>query len=65
MKTAILHSVLSLMIVENRRNAVVGIQTVEEGKEIFGAMVVRISQSCVELEMDGKRWTQEVEGEKK
>jgi len=50
---------------EDRRYAVIGTQTVQEGDEIFGATIVRINQSSVEFEKDGKRWTQEVEGEEK
>ena len=50
---------------EDRRYAVIGTQTVQEGDEIFGATIVRINQSSVEFEKDGKRWAQEVEGEEK
>lgn len=50
---------------EDRRYAVIGTQTVQEGDEILGATVVKINQNSVEFEKDGKRWTQEVEGEEK
>ena len=57
--------VRGIVVTKNRRGAILGIQTVDEGKKIFGVTVVRISRSSVEFEMDGKRWTQEVEGDKK
>ena len=57
--------VKGIVVGEDRPKALIGIQLVEEGKKIFGVTVVRISRSSVEFEMDGKRWTQEVEGDKK
>ena len=57
--------VKGIVVGEDRPKALIGIKAVEEGKEIFGVTVVRISRSSVEFEMDGKRWTQEVEGDKK
>ena len=50
---------------EHHRFAVIDTRTVQEGNEILGATVVRISRSSVEFEMDGKRWIQEVEGKQK
>ena len=57
--------VMGIAYSEDRRFAVIGKRTVQEGDEILGATVVRINRSSVEFEMDGKRWTQEVEGESK
>ncbi len=50
---------------EDRKYAVIGTETVEEGDEILGAIVVRINPNSVEFEKDGKRWTQEVEAEER
>lgn len=47
---------------EDRKFAVIGTETVEEGDEILGATVIKINPSSVEFEKDGKRWTQFVEG---
>ena len=49
---------------EDRKFTIIGTETVEEGDEILGATIVRISPSNVEFEKDGKRWTQEVEAKK-
>lgn len=57
--------VKGIVLGEGRPKALIGIRTVEEGNEIFSATIVRISWGSVEFEMDGKRWTQEVEGDKK
>ena len=57
--------VKGIVLGEGRPKALIGIQTIEEGNEIFGATIVRISWGSVEFEMDGKSWTQKVEGDKK
>lgn len=41
--------------------ALIGTNIVHEGDEIFGATVIKINKDSVEFEMDGKRWTQEVQ----
>ncbi|MHC4751568.1 MAG: hypothetical protein ACYTFW_17060 [Planctomycetota bacterium] len=48
---------------EDRRYAVIGIQTLQEGDVIFDTTIIKINPNNVEFEKDGKRWTQEVEGE--
>ena len=48
---------------EDRKFAVIGTQTMQEGDTILGATIVEIKPNSVLFERDGKRWTQEVEGE--
>jgi hypothetical protein len=50
---------------EDRRFAVIGTQTTQEGDTILGATIVEITPNSVVFERDGKRWTQEVEGKSK
>jgi hypothetical protein len=50
---------------EDRKFAVIGTQTMQEGDTILGATIVEITPSSVIFERDGKRWTQEVEGKSK
>lgn len=57
--------VKGIVLGEGRPKALIGIRTVEEGNEIFGATIVRISWGSVEFEMEGKKWTQKVEGDTK
>jgi len=47
---------------EDRKFAVIGTQTMQEGDTILGATIVEINPNNVLFERDGKRWTQEVEG---
>jgi hypothetical protein len=44
--------------------AIIGTQIVQEGDIVLGAAVVKINQGSVEFEMDGRRWTQEIEAAK-
>lgn len=46
---------------EDRKFAVIGTTTVEEGDTIEGATIIKINPNSVEFERDGKRWTQEVQ----
>ena len=46
---------------EDRPSAVVGNQIVHQGDKISGVTVVKINKNNVEFEMDGKKWTQEVQ----
>ena len=48
---------------EDRKFAVIGTKTMQEGDTILGATIVEISPNSVVFERDGKRWTQKVEGE--
>lgn len=52
---------------EDRKFAVVGINTVQEGDIVPGTeiRVKRINPNSVEFEEDGKTWVQQVEGERK
>jgi hypothetical protein len=52
---------------EDRKFAIIGINTVKEGDIVPGTKIVvkRINPSSVEFEEDGKAWEQQVEGEKK
>lgn len=46
---------------KNNPSAVIGNQIVHEGEKVSGATVVKINKDSVELEMNGKRWTQKVQ----
>ncbi len=48
---------------EDRKYAVIGTQTVQEGDVIRGTTIVEISPNSVVFEKDGKKWSQEVQGE--
>jgi len=48
---------------DDRRFAVIGTETMQEGDIIQGATIVEINPNNVVFEKDGKRWTQEVQGE--
>jgi hypothetical protein len=50
---------------ENRPYAVIDKQLMREGQEVLGATIVKIRPDSVEFEMNGKRWIQQVEGQKK
>jgi type II secretory pathway component PulC len=50
---------------EDRRFAVIGTQTVQEGDTIEGATITKINRDSVEFERDGKKWTQRVQGDGK
>ncbi|HUV66219.1 MAG TPA: hypothetical protein VMW24_20170 [Sedimentisphaerales bacterium] len=51
---------------EERRFAVIGTQTVQEGDTVEGTdiKIIRINPDNVEFEKDGERWTQKVEDQK-
>jgi len=55
--TGILHS-------EDRPVAIVDTILVHEGKQIFGATVVKIEKDAVQFEMNGRTWRQAVEANK-
>ena len=46
---------------EDRPSAVIGSQILHQGDKVSGATVVKINKNNVEFEMDGKKWTQEVQ----
>lgn len=46
---------------EDNRSAVIGTQIVREGDTISNATVIKINKNSVEFEMDGKKWTQDVQ----
>ena len=50
---------------EDRKFAVIGTKTMQEGDTILGATIVEITPSSVVFEREGERWTQEVEGKSK
>lgn len=47
---------------EDRKFAVIGTKTVQEGDTVEGATIIKINPNSVEFERDGKRWIQEVQG---
>jgi len=50
---------------EDRKFAVIGTKTKQEGDTILGATIVEITPNSVVFERKGERWTQEVEGKSK
>jgi type II secretory pathway component PulC len=53
--------VKGILYSEDNPAAVIGTQIVHEGDNISDTTVVRINRDGVVLEMNGKRWTQEVQ----
>ena len=53
-------AVKGIVYSQNNPSAVIGNQIVHEGETVLGATVVKINKDSVELEMNGKRWTQKV-----
>ena len=47
---------------EDRKYAVIGTETVQEGDVILDATIIKINPNSVEFEKDGERWIQEVQG---
>ncbi len=52
--------VKGILYTEDSRSAVIGNHIVHEGEEILGVTIVKINKDSVELEMNGKQWTQKV-----
>ncbi len=52
--------VKGILYTEDSRSAIIGNHIVHEGEEILGVTIVKINKDSVELEMNGKRWTQKV-----
>ena len=50
---------------EDRKFAVIGTETFKEGDMVQGATIIKINPNSVEFEKDGKRWTQEVQGDER
>lgn len=46
---------------EDNPSAIISSQIVHQGNKISGATVTKINKNSVEFEMDGKKWTQEVQ----
>lgn len=47
---------------EDRKYAVIGTETVQEGDVILDTTIIKINPNSVEFEKDGERWIQEVQG---
>ena len=45
---------------EDNPSAVIGARIVHTGDKVLGVTIVKINEDSVELEMDGKKWTQKV-----
>jgi hypothetical protein len=54
-------TVKGIVYSEDRASAVVGNQIVHQGDKILETTVVKINKNNVEFEMNGKKWTQEVQ----
>jgi hypothetical protein len=46
---------------EDNPSAVIGTEIVHEGETVSGATIVKINKSSIEFEMNGKKWTQQVQ----
>ncbi|MHC4456770.1 MAG: hypothetical protein ACYS0I_06690 [Planctomycetota bacterium] len=46
---------------QNEPSALVGTEIVRQGDEVSGATVIKINKESVEFEMNGERWTQQVQ----
>jgi len=53
--------VKGILYSEDNPSAIIGTQIVHRGDKVSGATVVKINKGSVEFEMDGKKWTQNVE----
>jgi len=60
----IVTGILHVEVNPSASSASIGNQIVREGEKILGATVVKINKDSVEFEMNGKRWTQKVQGQK-
>lgn len=52
--------VTGILYSKERSAAIVGTQIVHEGDTVLGAVVVKINQDSIELELDGRRWKQQL-----
>ena len=53
--------VRGILYSDDKPRAIIGTQLVRAGDIVYGAMIMAINRKTVEFEMDGQRWTQEVE----
>ena len=60
----IVTGILYVEVNPSASSASIGNQIVHEGEKILGATVVKINKDSVEFKMNGKRWTQRVQGQK-
>jgi len=54
-------AVRGILYSQDKPSAVVGSQIVHEGEKVSGATVQKINKDSVEFEMDGKKWTQQIQ----
>jgi hypothetical protein len=54
-------AVKGILYSQDKPSAVVGSQIVHEGEKVSGATVQKINKDSVEFEMDGKKWTQQIQ----
>jgi len=54
-------SVKGIVYDKDKPAAIIGTQIVHEGDRISGATVVKITKNSVEFEMNGKKWTQNIQ----
>ncbi len=50
--------VTGILYTKDRPAAIVGTRIVHEGDTVLGAVVVKINEDSIELELDGRKWTQ-------
>lgn len=53
--------VKGILYSEDNPSVVIGTKIMREGDEVSGAAIVKINRDSVEFEMDGRRWTEEVQ----
>jgi hypothetical protein len=54
-------AVKGILYSQDKPSAVIGSQIVHEGEKVSGATIQKINKDSVEFEMDGKKWTQQIQ----
>ena len=54
-------AVRGILYSQDKPSAVIGNQIVHEGEKVSGATIQKINKDSVEFELDGKKWTQQIQ----
>ena len=54
-------AVRGILYSQDKPSAVIGSQIIHEGEKVSGATVLKINKDSVEFELDGKKWTQQIQ----
>jgi len=54
-------AVRGILYSQDKPSAVIGSQIIHEGEKVSGATVQKINKNSVEFELDGKKWTQQIQ----